>query len=308
MLKESADLRESNRIKFIKFIELLSSVSFPNSSPLQNVTRDLASLANVLTMKKKFNGSGVYSKTYTQPTIQSQTLVVDNVRYHLAKNKKSMIKVGNNLGREQAAASRSAAKSSSAHRFNSASKPNKSIKSSPAKSIANKSRILKENNYQFVSRKSFKLVNKSKTKLILRRPNQFKFIRLNTAAVAQPTKSLSNKSDAKRPPDRYRKIYNQNSVPKSQDQLAKLQAAQQLRKKALKSSIICLNKKNNKLKLCTDNTIYCMFFCRFGRCAKIDTCKYKHDKDKVAVCKKLVVFMQFAFQFSVSTNFRTERR
>ena len=251
---------------------------------------------------KKFNG--VYSKTYSQP-IENQTLVVDNVRYHLAKNKKSMIKVGNGTGTAQTVGS--AAKSSTGiHQINSANKPSRTIKSSPAKSTPN--RILKENNYQFVSRKSFKLLNKSKTKLILRRPSQFKFNRLNTAAV-QSTKPIStatsSKFVARRPPDSYRKIYNSshnpNGVPKSQ--LAKLQAAQQLRKKALKSSITCLNKKkNNKLKLCTDNTSYCMFFCRFGRCAKIDTCKYKHDKDKVAVCKKSVVFMQFT---SRSTSFKT---
>lgn len=238
----------------------------------------------------KFNGNSVYSKTYTQQAERSQTLIVDNVPYQLAKNKKSMVKVNNGVARAQQTANGSTAAVKTINRFNLVNRPGprspRSSSTTPAKLAA--SRILKENNYQpFVSRKSFKLVNKSKSKLILKKPNRFKFNRLNTRQSSGSTKFV-----AKRPSDLYRKTYNQ-SAPKSQDQLFKLQAAQQLRKKAL----ICANKKNgklkknNKLKLCTDNTNYCMFFCRFGKCAKIDTCKYKHDKDKVAVCKKLVVFI-----------------
>lgn len=234
-------------------------------------------------MMKSFNGNSVYSKTYAQPNGQpkGQTLIVDNVRYRLAKNKKSMIKVGNGVGNGSGLVNGStAAKPSS--RFNLVNKPNRTLKTN----LTTPTRLI-TNNYQFVSRKSFKLVNRSKSKLILKKPNRFKFNRLNSSA--------SGSISSKRPPDLYKKTYN-NSVPKNQDQQFKIQIAQQLRKKALRS-IICLNKKNgklkknNKLKLCTDNTIYCMFFCRFGKCAKIETCKYKHDKDKVAVCKKLVVFI-----------------
>jgi len=190
----------------------------------------------------------VYSKTYRKD--QNETLVVDNVKYHLANNKKSMVKVGSRQ----------------------LNKVNNNLSTLVAKSsIINKHRILRENNHQYTQYRStinFKRANKSKFKLILRKPaNKF-------------TKSSNL----------YKKIY--NNVPKKND-LIKNQI-QQIRKKAVKSSINCLLKKssslkkNNKLKLTTINTTYCMFFCRFGKCANIDTCKYKHDKEKVAVCKNFL--------------------
>ena len=258
----------------------------------------------------KFNDKGVYSKTYTRQNGTNQTLIVDNVRYHLAKNKKSMVKVASNADKEQAPANRATARPSTASRFKLVNKQNKPAKSSPAtpaRQIA--SRTPKEN-YRFVSRKSFKLVNRSKSKLIYKRPNRFKFNRLNLASPGRSTSSkfvvnklVASKSAVKLPADLYRKTYNQ-SLPKRQDQQFKIQVAQQLRKKALKSIFLNNKLKKNKLKLSTDNTIYCMFFCRTGRCAKIDTCKYKHDKDKVAVCRKLVISVQFAFAFSVLASVR----
>lgn len=36
------------------------------------------------------------------------------------------------------------------------------------------------------------------------------------------------------------------------------------------------------------NNLYCMFYNRFGRCNKGDSCPYKHDPDKIAVCTRFL--------------------
>lgn len=152
-------------------------------------------------------------------------------------------------------------------------------------------RILKNNNYQF-SFKNLKQFNKQKLKLKFKNSNLFS----RKYVYNKPNATASNIS-------KYKKIYrtsnlpiahksaqltsnlsNSNSVPNYNH---KYQLVHDFRKKAVKSSINCLLKKNNKLKLSTINTVYCMFFVRYGKCAKIDTCPYKHDKDKIRMCKGL---------------------
>lgn len=197
-------------------------------------------------------------------------MVVDNVKYRLAENRKTMVKLNSNGKPSNRTADQLA-------------RPTSALNASLiAKSIINKHRILRENNYRFASSNSIKRAHKSKFKLILKKPNRFKFNKLNRTRTNGINKTANGL---------YKKIY--NTVPKIEQR----SQIQQIRKKAVKSSINYLIKKNssklkknNKLKLTTINTTYCMFFCRFGRCAKIDTCKYKHDKDKVAVCKKSVNF------------------
>lgn len=218
---------------------------------------------------KKFTNN-LYSKTYSTATNldRSQTLVVDNVQYRLAKNKKSMIKLDKN-GKQVS--------NGQSNLINKVS------------SVNYKNGIHKLTNHQtYIAKKSFK--RSTKFKLIFKNRSRFKFIKSTKFNSFNVSKNRSNL---------YKKIYNSNLVQKriQPNQQTKNQLVQQLSKKAVKSSINYLiknklqkKKKNVHLKLSTDNTIYCMFFCRFGKCAKIDTCKYKHDKDKVAVCKKLVIF------------------
>ena len=223
---------------------------------------------------KKFNLknsllNNIYSKTYTD---RNQTLIVDNVKYQLANNKKTLIKIDNRNGiakngKQQVKLS------------------NLQSTSKATKSSINKQRILKNDPFQLS--KSFKSANRP----VVAKQKAIRFNKLNNNIYKFQNKSTTVifKSNL------YKKIY--NNAPRK-DQTIKSQIVQQLSKKAVKSSINYLiknkHKKNNRLKLSRNNTTYCMFFCRFGKCAKIATCKYKHDKDKVAVCKKLVIY-QYRF-------------
>merc|ERR1719233_853688 len=59
-------------------------------------------------------------------------------------------------------------------------------------------------------------------------------------------------------------------------------------KSSHKSPFVTSTKHKKKEAAVAKNKKHCLYFTRFGKCAKIDTCQYLHDPARVAVCTRFL--------------------
>jgi len=142
--------------------------------------------------------------------------------------------------------------------------------------------------------------NKLRSGVLLRRNFQYKLSRIlvDQKLKRYPFKTttpscLTQKSNASQQNPysldhrSYKFIKTKSSNTESKFKLNKIIINNLVASGLVQRSIMTINRKNSKIKTSLKNSSdekYCKFYNLFGKCSRGDSCKYRHDSNRIAVC------------------------